>query len=468
MWVKRGFVLVVFLIAIVLLVHATPPGPTPVPGHTGAEIAPGTITQTQIANNAVGPNELQPNAVTNANIENGAISLAKLMPASCGTGTFAVGIGATGLQCATQSAGGGGTITSISAGAGILLTPNPITSTGAVAISPTYTQRRVSIPCAAGSSIRQINEDGTVLCEVNDTGAGGGVAGTGTTNMIAKWTSATTIGNSLITDTGTAVGIGTTTPTSLLHVMGAIDVGIAGRLENGGTNMFLRSIDGSVQQRVGVGDTVGGGTGFAVDGSSNSGTSWTTFFYVNTQGGNVGIGTTSPTQKLDVAGTVRMTGFQMLTGALAGAVLTSDAAGIGTWQQAGAGTIPSGAVMFFDLAACPAGWTELTTAQGRYVVGMPAGGTLGTPIGTQLGVNENRAAGQHTHTINDPSHYHSATVYIVPQPTGASAFAGTQGTYTQSGGATTTMSTTGIAINPNNAPAGTNAPYIYFRVCRKN
>ncbi len=59
--------------------------------------------------------------------------------------------------------------------------------------------------------------------------------------------------------------------------------------------------------------------------------------------GNVGIGTAAPTQKLDVAGTARMTGFQLGTSATAGNVLTTNASGVGTWQAAavggGAGTI---------------------------------------------------------------------------------------------------------------------------------
>jgi len=48
----------------------------------------------------------------------------------------------------------------------------------------------------------------------------------------------------------------------------------------------------------------------------------------------VGIGTTSPTERLDVAGTAQMTGFKMPTGASNGYVLTSDASGVGTWQSA--------------------------------------------------------------------------------------------------------------------------------------
>ncbi|MGB8657621.1 MAG: hypothetical protein WCE90_07530 [Candidatus Zixiibacteriota bacterium] len=51
----------------------------------------------------------------------------------------------------------------------------------------------------------------------------------------------------------------------------------------------------------------------------------------------VGIGTTSPTERLDVAGTAQMTGFKMSTGATDGYVLTSDASGVGTWQAAGGG-----------------------------------------------------------------------------------------------------------------------------------
>ena len=49
-------------------------------------------------------------------------------------------------------------------------------------------------------------------------GGGGSIAGSGSTNYIAKFTSSSAIGNSQIFDNGTAVGIGTTSPANKLDV----------------------------------------------------------------------------------------------------------------------------------------------------------------------------------------------------------------------------------------------------------
>lgn len=53
----------------------------------------------------------------------------------------------------------------------------------------------------------------------------------------------------------------------------------------------------------------------------------------STASGKIGIGTSAPTTKLDVAGTTKTTDLQVTNGAGAGKVLTSDATGNATWQS---------------------------------------------------------------------------------------------------------------------------------------
>ena len=49
--------------------------------------------------------------------------------------------------------------------------------------------------------------------------------------------------------------------------------------------------------------------------------------------GNLGIGTTSPSEKLDVSGKTKTTNFQMTSGATNGYILTSDASGNAIWSS---------------------------------------------------------------------------------------------------------------------------------------
>lgn len=79
--------------------------------------------------------------------------------------------------------------------------------------------------------------------------------------------------------------------------------------------------------------------------------------------------------------------------------------GMDSTAFAPAGIVPSGAVMFFNLGACPSGWTELTAAQGRVIVGLPAGGTLNGAVGPAFSDLENRT---HSHAINPPATTSSA------------------------------------------------------------
>jgi len=91
------------------------------------------------------------------------------------------------------------------------------------------------------------------------------------------------------------------------------------------------------------------GTFVWADSTGASGTDFTSTgtnqFLIRASGG-VGIGTASPAQQLDVAGTTQMTGFKMPPGAGSGLVLTSDATGVGTWQSVGSsGWVDDGTVV---------------------------------------------------------------------------------------------------------------------------
>jgi hypothetical protein len=104
------------------------------------------------------------------------------------------------------------------------------------------------------------------------------IGGTGTNNFLPKFTGASTLGNSLIFDNGTNVGIGTTSPTAgLLHLN-----------YNSVNNRALR-----LQDQNGIFDLITSGAGqnhsFGLYDDTNS-----DYRLIITSGGNVGIGTTSP------------------------------------------------------------------------------------------------------------------------------------------------------------------------------
>jgi hypothetical protein len=92
-----------------------------------------------------------------------------LLPSTCSAGQV---LKWNGLQwaCANDNTGGGGTVTSVAAGTG--LTGGTITGSGTIAADTTYLQRRVVTSCAAGTSIRAINADGSVVCQADGVGAG--------------------------------------------------------------------------------------------------------------------------------------------------------------------------------------------------------------------------------------------------------------------------------------------------------
>lgn len=111
-----------------------------------------------------------------------------------------------------------------------------------------------------------------------------GIDGSGTTNFVTKWIDAGTIGDSLMFDNGTSVGIGTTSPDSKLDVNGIISLG---------GSQFAEYVANS--DLFTIGDIDGAGAELALHTDSGEAVRIDLL-------GNVGIGTTSPISRLDVSG----------------------------------------------------------------------------------------------------------------------------------------------------------------------
>jgi hypothetical protein len=162
----------------------------------------------------------------------------------------------------------------------------------------------------------QVNGDisGTRLCIGSDCRSvwpgGGGIAGSGLAGQVTFWTSSTDLGgdNNLFWDNlNKRLGIGTTTPQTSLHVVGNITA------NNIIASSFLGTINASNISSGQFGANTGGGN----------------YSFM----GNVGIGTTAPGQKLDVVGGyIRSdTGFCIGT-----SCITSWPTGGGYWAASGA------------------------------------------------------------------------------------------------------------------------------------
>ena len=138
-----------------------------------------------------------------------------------------------------------------------------------------------------------------------------------------------------------------------------------------------------------------------------------------------------------------------------------------TSMNGGSSSIPTGTIAFFNrtiAAGCPSGWTKMTSAQGRYIVGMLDSGAPGTTVGTAFTTStENRTVGQHGHGVSDPEHSHGIPV----GGSGGGYQMAVQGGPSLNGYVTSPSATTGITIQDAGSVAGTNAPYIQYLACEK-
>src|SRR6266478_700274 len=260
---------------------------------------------------------------------------------------------------------------------------------------------------------------GTVFPSTGAIGAAT-IGGGGTQNFVAKFdATGANVVNSSIFDTGTNVGIGTSSPARTLHLKSSAP---AIRLED--TN--LPNSFWELQQSAFVLDTFGFlryENGAAVASKS----------FVMSSGGNFGIGTGTPTQKLSVTGMIQSTtgGFMFPDGSVqatagGGGTISAVNTAAGSGLMGGA---TSGAANLSLIKTCGSGQVLQWNGAAWVCASVGGGGTV-TNVGSGLGLTGGPITTSGTLAI-DPA--------VVPQLSTANNF-----TNTQSVTASTTASNTAI------------------------
>ena len=201
----------------------------------------------------------------------------------------------------TFNSKGSGTVTSVAA---LTIGTSGTDLSSSVATGTTTPVITLNVPTASAANRGALSSADWTTFNNKQSALTNPVTGTGTTNYLPKFTGTSTIGNSLVYDNGTNVGINTTSPSAKFTVNGTIFS------DNNGLNNFaLNSVGtnyGFIQND--AADKWSLGTGTVL---STLGTPVLTWH----KNGNVTIGTTTDSgYKLDVNGTGRFSGNTYIGG----------------------------------------------------------------------------------------------------------------------------------------------------------
>lgn len=207
-----------------------------------------------------------------------------------------------------------GTVTSVglsSATSGVTIGSSPITTSGTITLA---------IATASGSQQGLLSSTDWTTFNNKQNALTNPVTGTGTTNYLPKFTGTSTIGNSLVFDNGTNVGIGTATPSYKLDVLNGSDFDIRLRDTSlGGTVGILfetaNDFSGTSQAYIkGIGSGNSGRSQLIFGTATNVGDTTASEKMRLDASGNLGLGVTpsawnSVLTSLDIKGGLSIMGF---------------------------------------------------------------------------------------------------------------------------------------------------------------